>query len=743
MFGSLFRRNASQKLSALLLIFGFIWGLVLLRYTYQHPRHQNSAELHEQILELSKRYVRALAEENQNSVDGRHGASMAGYADLKRTIAILLDDILQRLGKLENKVDYMITSSLINNTNSTNSNPVSSASNKQMNVQELSALCGLTSIYGFPHCEGKIKWMNQMWKTEPCYSNYGVNGSVCSFIAYLSEVENFCPMLPVRISEIADNDALKPKAKVVTNMDGLLETLAAREELTWIKQRIERMKENWIADIKTLARKQNLENRPKKKILLHLGLLTKESGFKIVENVFKGGPLGELVQWSDLIASLYLLGHNVILSTSVNELKGHLSILTGNKEGCPIRGPKLLDLIYIDIVGLKQLQTVLGATFTHYRCLLRVLDSFGTEPEFNHAEYAKKKNHGSPWGKLNLIPKQFYNMFPHTPDNSFLGFVVEQHLNSNNITLLNKIQRTNKALVYGKLADYWKDKTSFLDIVKDYAEIHGTFHNENNVILPNFVINHGILSGQDLHLLLRETKIFVGLGFPYEGPAPLEAIANGCVFLNPSFNPPKSRKNTNFFQGKPTFRELSSQHPYAEIYIGKPHVWTVDINNPSDLKETINQIMKLTVDPYLPYEFTSEGMLERLNVFIEKQDFCRPKEIWPPLSAFVVKMAKPSQSCVEVCQREQLICEPAFFYHLNKEVELKRYGIFCNSSKRESDLYLPAFNPENQLCLLQSDYLLFSCAGSHEHYSRICPCRDYIKGQVAICQACLKREAHN
>ncbi|XP_041039034.1 alpha-1,6-mannosylglycoprotein 6-beta-N-acetylglucosaminyltransferase A-like isoform X3 [Carcharodon carcharias] len=704
MFGSLFRRNASQKLSALLLIFGFIWGLVLLRYTYQHPRHQNSVELREQILELSKRYVRALAEENQNAVDGPHGASMAGYADLKRTIAILLDDILQRLGKLENKVDYMITSSLTNNTNSTNSNPVSAASNKQMNVQEFSALCGLTSIDGFPHCEAKIKWMNEMWKSEPCYASYGVNGTVCSFIVYLSEVENFCPMLPVRINEIADNDALKPKAEVVSSLGGLLEILAAREELTWVKLRIERMKENWIADMKALAKKQNLENRPKKKILLHLGLLTKESGFKIVENVFKGGPLGELVQWSDLIASLYLLGHNLILSTSINELKGHLSILTGNKDGCPIRGPRLLDLIYIDIVGLKQLQTVLGASFTHYRCLLRVLDSFGTEPEFNHAEYAKKKNHGSPWGKLNLIPKQFYNMFPHTPDNSFLGFVVEQHLNRSNTTLLNKIQRTNKALVYGKLADYWKDKTSFLDIVRNYAEIHGTFHNEHNVLLPNFVINHGILSGYDLHLLLRGTKVFVGLGFPYEGPAPLEAIANGCIFLNPNFNPPKSRKNTNFFQGKPTFRE---------------------------------------VDPYLPYEFTSEGMLERLNVFIEKQDFCRQREIWPPLTALTVKMAKPFQSCVEVCQREQLICEPSFFYHLNKEVELQRYGIFCNSSKTESDLYLPAFNPQNQMCLFQSDYLLFSCAGSHEHYNRICPCRDYIKGQVAICQDCLKREAHN
>ncbi|XP_043546929.1 alpha-1,6-mannosylglycoprotein 6-beta-N-acetylglucosaminyltransferase A-like [Chiloscyllium plagiosum] len=539
--------------------------------------------------------------------------------------------------------------------------------------------------------------MQEMWKSEPCYAKYGVNGTVCSFIVYLSEIENFCPMLPVRINEVANNDALKPKAEVATSLDVLLEMLAERKELTWIKLRIERMKENWIMDMKALAKKRNLENRPKKKILLHLGLLTKESGFKIAENAFKGGPLGELVQWSDLIASVYLLGHNLMLSTSVNELKG---------------------------------------------CLLRVLDSFGTEPEFNHAEYAKKKNHGSPWGKLNLIPKQFYNMFPHTPDNSFLGFVVEQHLNSNNITL-SKIPRTNKALIYGKLAGYWKDKSSFLDIVKNYAEIHGTFHNENNVLLPNFIINHGILSGHDLHLLLRGTKVFVGLGFPYEGPAPLEAIANGCIFLNPKFNPPKSRKNTNFFQGKPTFRELSSQHPYAEVYIGKPHVWTVNIDNPSELKEAMRQIMEQKIDPYLPYEFTSEGMLERLNVFIEKQDFCRQREKWPPQTALSVKMAQPSESCVEACQREQLMCEPVFFYQLNKEVELKRYGIHCDSSKTESDLYLPAFNPENQMCLFQSDYLLFSCAGSHEHYNRICPCRDYVKGQVAFCHNCLKGEAHN
>lgn len=51
----------------------------------------------------------------------------------------------------------------------------------------------------------------------------------------------------------------------------------------------------------------------------------------------------------------------------------------------------------------------------------------------------------------------------------------------------------------------------------------------------------------------------MGLGFPYEGPAPLEAIANGCVFLQPKFNPPRSSLNHEFFRGKPTSREVCVQ----------------------------------------------------------------------------------------------------------------------------------------------------------------------------------------
>ncbi|XP_061616808.1 coiled-coil domain-containing protein 126 [Phyllopteryx taeniolatus] len=114
MLGTVLKRNMSQKLSVLLLVFGLAWGLMLLRYTVQQPRHQSSAELRKQILELSRRYVKVLTEENQNVPGGPQGTTMAGYADLKRTIAVLLDDILERLVKLEGKLEWAANVSVTN-----------------------------------------------------------------------------------------------------------------------------------------------------------------------------------------------------------------------------------------------------------------------------------------------------------------------------------------------------------------------------------------------------------------------------------------------------------------------------------------------------------------------------------------------------------------------------------------------------------------------------------------------------
>ncbi|KAL7991752.1 hypothetical protein Chor_016008, partial [Crotalus horridus] len=474
-----------------------------------------------------------------------------------------------------------------------------------------------------------------------CWSFYWILKLNLTFL----QVENWCPRLPWRTKNTNEEMDQKTtlKAEIRTNFDLLYKIMSRHEEFRWMVLRIKRMADTWIEAIKSLAEKQNLEKRKRKKVLVHLGLLTKESGFKIAENAFSGGPLGELVQWSDLIASLYLLGHDIRISASLAELK---------------------------------------------ECMLRVLDSFGTEPEFNHAHYAQSKGHKTPWGKWNLNPQQFYTMFPHTPDNSFLGFVVEQYLNSSDIKHFNVIKRQDQSLVYGKVDNFWKDKKSYLDVIHTYTEVHGTVHGTSAVHMPSYVKNHGILSGRDLQFLLRGTK-------------------------------------------------LTSQHPYAEVYIGKPHVWTVNINDLSEVEQALKAISSQKIEPYLPFEFTCEGMLQRMNVFIEKQDFCHGQVMWPPLSALQVRIAETGKSCKQVCQENQLICEPSFFQHLNKDKDLLKYNIQCHTVESANDILVPSFDEKRKHCVFQGDLLLFSCAGSHLNHKRICPCRDYLKGQVALCKDCL------
>ena len=71
--------------------------------------------------------------------------------------------------------------------------------------------------------------------------------------------------------------------------------------------------------------------------------------------------------------------------------------------------------------------------------------------------------------------------------------------------------------------------------------------------------------------VLEGAKIFIGLGFPFEGPSPIEALQAGCYFINPIWEPPIGRsldgENSKeyirgFFSNKPTVRQLESQVPY-------------------------------------------------------------------------------------------------------------------------------------------------------------------------------------
>ncbi|KXJ18189.1 Alpha-1,6-mannosylglycoprotein 6-beta-N-acetylglucosaminyltransferase A [Exaiptasia diaphana] len=244
-----------------------------------------------------------------------------------------------------------------------------------------SKTCAVPSNWRYPFCKEKVLWLQLNWQSQQdCYvKQHNINTSDdCSILRFYSEAEGSCPLLPGR--EKPDPLLSRPKAYLHANQ-------TASIGLTGLR------------DCKLKKRKTNLDNRPSQNILIYLGAFAFQNWFIATAN--SGGPLGELVQWTDVIASLYILGHNITL----------------------------------------------------------------------------------------------------------------------------------------------------------------------------------IAKGDDL-----------------------------------------KRNNNEFFMGKPTFRAVTSQHPYAEDFIGEPYVFTVDISNLIAVKIAAEKILRTEVKPYLPLEWTPEGMLERVNSFTENMD---------------------------------------------------------------------------------------------------------------------------
>ncbi|TKS68854.1 Alpha-1,6-mannosylglycoprotein 6-beta-N-acetylglucosaminyltransferase B [Collichthys lucidus] len=467
-----------------------------------------------------------------------------------------------------------------------------------------SSQCEVPRDPRFPECPGKVDWMRARWTSDPCYAFYGVDGSDCSFLIYLSEVEWFCPPLAWRnhssppIQHAQQAKAPKRQAAFRTDLSVLLDQVGTgKESLSFMKRRIRRLAQQWATAANRLDAKLEQRWRDQKKV----------------------------------------------------------------------RGRGLKRLFLLTVI----------------RCHIRVIDTFGTEPAYNHEEYATLHGYRTNWGYWNLNARQYMTMFPHTPDNSFMGFVSEE-LNETEKRSIQQNKVNSMAVVYGKEASMW--------------------------------------------------KLFIGFGFPYEGPAPLEAIANGCIFLQPKFHPPHSSLNHEFFRGKPTSREVSSQHPYAEQYIGRPHVMTVDYNNSLEFDSAIREIMRTKVEPYLPYEYTCEGMLERVHSYIQHQDFCAPESpfipanlsrqgsssgsritgplfvplpnstalgwasnvtappAWPPLSSLRLLVSQEGQSCVEACHSASFICEPAHFRFINNKDALHGLEVQCEVVDSEINHILPAFS---------------------------------------------------
>ena len=443
-----------------------------------------------------------------------------------------------------------------------------------------------------------------------------------------------------------------------------------------------------------------------------------------------GGPVGELTQWADLIAGLQSLGHTVLLRDNFAELNKWLrNMRCSNENNCTD-----VDIIFTDYKGYHLFDTDLQKKYKHK---FRILDSFGTEAIFNDEEYVRQMTFSSvkiEWG-IGLNLKQFYTMYPHSPDNSFLGFVVS----SANFTGF-RPKKENFSLLYGKEVKYLKDNLGMIQLLASYIPVKATLTHIPVMLRGNYnrIQRTGILSPTEYSSLLGRAKLLVGLRHPIEGVGIMNALADGCIIFNP-----KCVGNDCKFKNKPTQRQITSQVPYLEHFIGPPNVLTVNYNNETELRSAIELALKTEVKPLLPDEFSLNGYLKRLALFVEHHNFSNIEDtkhsVWPPYSEMQVVALFRGLSCSDACRRASFVCEPAYFRILNTPEMIEKFGngVRCSTVLHQSDPMHPSFDATNGVCYLQHKVTLFSCSfngNSHTHtvITRLCPCRTYKRFQIAL-----------
>lgn len=58
--------------------------------------------------------------------------------------------------------------------------------------------CEIPQDKSYPDCKNRVQLLRKNWQTNSCYKEYDVDGTICSLVIYLSEVESWCPLFPWR-----------------------------------------------------------------------------------------------------------------------------------------------------------------------------------------------------------------------------------------------------------------------------------------------------------------------------------------------------------------------------------------------------------------------------------------------------------------------------------------------------------------------------------------------------------------
>jgi mannosyl alpha-1,6-glycoprotein beta-1,6-N-acetyl-glucosaminyltransferase, isozyme B len=201
------------------------------------------------------------------------------------------------------------------------------------------------------------------------------------------------------------------------------------------------------------------------------------------------------------------------------------------------------------------------------RCL--VLEWFGTPPERT-----------APSLGAGAAPR-YLTPYPYGQGwNTFLGFVLHEGLTpvlTDRDTLRQRLcaarrRKKPQGVVWGKETRYLEGHGELLARLADLGPLHVTA-TRDTLTLPHHpgIVRRGVLSRDAWREVLAESSYLIGLGDPVLGPSPLEALAEGCLYIDPRYPSPR------YVNDRPEL-PVRSQHPFAAA-IGPPFVLEVDLED--------------------------------------------------------------------------------------------------------------------------------------------------------------------
>jgi len=113
-------------------------------------------------------------------------------------------------------------------------------------------------------------------------------------------------------------------------------------------------------------------------------------------------------------------------------------------------------------------------------------------------------------------------------------------------------------------------------LVEANITLYTTINEVEALGLPAGIKKLGILSPSEYLDMLGNVSFALGLGYPLYSPAPLDALANGAAFLNPTFPAPLGAR----YVSSAGVTDASSQNDAITTLAGAPYTYNVDFRNP-------------------------------------------------------------------------------------------------------------------------------------------------------------------